>query len=128
MAEFGFWELMLIMLVALLIVGPDRLPKLATQIGHWMGRIRRLAQTFKDELSQEAARDTLYKTIGTDKEAVKTLTEDLQKTGADINQGLRDLDPLAKSMESQIEAGRFSPPDTSDSALDENYDNHEKKE
>ena len=125
MAEFGFWELAVVMLVALLIVGPERLPTVASHVGQWIGKARRLAQTFKDELSQAASRDQLYKTIGDQDGDLSKIKDELQKTGSEINQSLRELDPLAHSIESQIEAGRFAEPDTPDSALDENYDSNE---
>lgn len=127
MAEFGFWELALVMLVALLIVGPDRLPQVAAQIGRWMGKIRRMAQSFKDELSDEAGRDTLYKTLGDRGEDIQQIGKELKKTGDEINREIRDLDPLAQSIERQIEDGRFTSPDSPDDALEEHYDTDEKK-
>ena len=38
MFDIGFWELSLLALVALLVVGPERLPKLARTAGLWIGR------------------------------------------------------------------------------------------
>ena len=93
MPTFGFWELVLVMFVALLVVGPERLPRLAAQAGYWAGRIRRLAMNFKADLARELD------------------TEDLQNTIAapsrEIEREIRNLDPLVKAMDDQLESERF---------------------
>ena len=53
MFDIGFWELVVIAIVALLVVGPDRLPGLARDAGRWAGRIRRLADNARHELERE---------------------------------------------------------------------------
>jgi sec-independent protein translocase protein TatB len=54
MFEVGFTELLLISALALLVLGPQKLPKLAQQIGRWIGRARAMARQFKDQLEEEA--------------------------------------------------------------------------
>jgi Tat protein translocase TatB subunit len=54
MFEVGFTELLLISALALLVLGPQKLPKLAQQIGRWMGRARAMARQFRDQLEEEA--------------------------------------------------------------------------
>jgi sec-independent protein translocase protein TatB len=54
MFEVGFTELLLISALALLVLGPQKLPKLAQQIGRWVGRARAMARQFKDQLEEEA--------------------------------------------------------------------------
>ena len=53
MFDVGFLELALISMVALIVVGPERLPALARTTGLWIGKIRRLAQNFRMELERE---------------------------------------------------------------------------
>lgn len=53
MFDVGFWELVVIGVVALLVVGPDKLPGLARQAGLWLGRARRLAASVKAEIKRE---------------------------------------------------------------------------
>jgi sec-independent protein translocase protein TatB len=55
MFEVGFSELLLIMVLALLVLGPQKLPKVAAQIGRWMGRARAMARQFREQLEVEAA-------------------------------------------------------------------------
>lgn len=53
MFDIGFTELMVIFVVALLVVGPDRLPSVARKIGLYIGKMRRSFQSIKDEVEQE---------------------------------------------------------------------------
>jgi sec-independent protein translocase protein TatB len=54
MFEVGFTELLLIFALALLVLGPQKLPKLAQQVGRWVGRARAMARQFRDQLEEEA--------------------------------------------------------------------------
>ena len=55
MFEVGFSELLLIFAIALIVLGPQRLPKLAQQVGRWVGRARAMARQFRDQLEDEAS-------------------------------------------------------------------------
>jgi sec-independent protein translocase protein TatB len=54
MFEVGFSELLLIMGLALLVLGPEKLPKVVGEIGRWMGRARAMARQFREQLEIEA--------------------------------------------------------------------------
>ena len=54
MFEVGFSELLLIFALALIVLGPEKLPKLAQQVGRWVGRARAMARQFRDQLEEEA--------------------------------------------------------------------------
>jgi sec-independent protein translocase protein TatB len=51
--DVGFTELVLIGLVALLVVGPERLPELVRTTGRWIGRAQRLAREMRTELERD---------------------------------------------------------------------------
>jgi sec-independent protein translocase protein TatB len=55
MFEVGFSELLLIMALALLVLGPQKLPKVVAEVGRWMGRARAMARQFREQLEVEAA-------------------------------------------------------------------------
>lgn len=57
MFDIGFWELVLIAVIALLIVGPDRLPGFARQAGHLLGKVRRFINNARRELEHEISLD-----------------------------------------------------------------------
>ncbi|MEC4677032.1 MAG: Sec-independent protein translocase protein TatB [Nitrospirota bacterium] len=53
MFDLGFQELIVIFLIALLVVGPKKLPELARTMGKWFGEIRRNLQNVKDQIETE---------------------------------------------------------------------------
>ena len=55
MFEVGFSELLVIAALALIVLGPEKLPKVVGEIGRWMGRARAMARQFRELLEEEAA-------------------------------------------------------------------------
>jgi Tat protein translocase TatB subunit len=53
MFDVGFMELVLISVIGLLVLGPQRLPKVAAEIGKWVGRARRTATQLRRQLERE---------------------------------------------------------------------------
>jgi sec-independent protein translocase protein TatB len=55
MFEVGFQEVLVIFAIALVVLGPQKLPKLAQQVGRWVGRARAMARQFREQLEEEAS-------------------------------------------------------------------------
>jgi sec-independent protein translocase protein TatB len=53
MFEVGFTEIVLILGIALLVLGPEKLPRLANQVGRWAGRARSMARQLRQQLDEE---------------------------------------------------------------------------
>lgn len=53
MFDVGFWELVLVFGMGLMILGPERLPKVAAQVGRWVNRARRTASQLRRQLEAE---------------------------------------------------------------------------
>lgn len=53
MFDFGFSEVLLIFVIALVVLGPEKLPRLASQVGRWVGRARAMARQFREQLEEE---------------------------------------------------------------------------
>lgn len=62
MFETGITELILVFVIGLLILGPERLPRVAAQIGRWVAKARRMANQLRYQLEREIALEELYKT------------------------------------------------------------------
>jgi sec-independent protein translocase protein TatB len=61
--DIGFWELVVIAVVALLVIGPERLPGVARKAGLWIGKGRRFLQTVKEDIDRELAADELRRIL-----------------------------------------------------------------
>lgn len=57
MFEVGFTEILLILGIALVVLGPEKLPRVASEIGRWLGRARAMARQLKIQLDQETLKD-----------------------------------------------------------------------
>ena len=97
MLDIGFTELLLVATIALVVLGPERLPQAIKTTAYWVGRIRRSFQSVKDELEREIDADGIRRQIHNDavmKELEKTREQfqsqisDLKKT---VNQDITDI-------------------------------------
>ncbi len=55
MSGIGFWELIILFLIGLIVLGPERLPRVANQLGGWLGQARRMTRVMKRQLEDELA-------------------------------------------------------------------------
>jgi len=64
MFDVGFFELLLISVVALLVIGPERLPKVARTAGLWFGRGRKMLSSVKADIEKELRAEELKRVLG----------------------------------------------------------------
>ena len=115
MFDIGFWELAVIMVVALLVVGPERLPKLARTVGMWVGRGRRMVQSVKADIDRELAADELKKTLARQAQ-VPELYDIIEET----EKGLKETEQILKE---QVAAPAADKPSTeSPKQIDKSHD------
>lgn len=57
MFDIGFMELLVLAGLGLIVLGPERLPKVAAQLGRWVGQARRMSRTLMYQLRQEVNLD-----------------------------------------------------------------------
>jgi sec-independent protein translocase protein TatB len=90
MFEVGFWELVMVGLVALLVIGPERLPKAARLAGFWIGKTRSIIAGVKAEIAEELQAEEMRQTLKeqADLEEVKQLMDESRQALQDINSSL----------------------------------------
>lgn len=90
MFDIGFSELMVIGLVALIVIGPERLPRVARTLGHLAGRLQRYVNDVKADINREVELDELRKMRDSVQQAAtgfeSSVQSELSKTEADLNQ------------------------------------------
>jgi Tat protein translocase TatB subunit len=70
MLDVGFSEILLTSAIALIVLGPEKLPKVARQVGNWVGRARAMARQLTEQLEREVSAEELLrqtKSTGTSK-------------------------------------------------------------
>ena len=111
MFDFGFWELILVMVVALLVVGPERLPKVARQAGLWIGKARRFVNSVRSDIEREIRSEELKSMLNQQQNEIQELKGMLAKTQTEVKSELEQTDHLVKSIEDQLktEPGSVTP-------------------
>lgn len=109
MFDIGFSELFLIAVVALIVLGPERLPKAARFAGLWVRRARAQWYSVRSELERELATEELQRTLRDTRKAVTDIGEDMRAAEAEAR---REFD----AMQSQIASGN---PDDGSSTIDD---------
>jgi sec-independent protein translocase protein TatB len=95
MFDIGFWELALIGVVALLVVGPERLPELARTVGKWVGRIRRYVTAVRDDIEREIRAEELKELMEKSKRS-NPLSDITEETGGAIGALRKQLEGVEK--------------------------------
>lgn len=97
MFEIGFFELLVIALVTLVVVGPERLPWLARTAGRWVGRVQRYFRAVKAEFSQELALQEYYrlhdKVLAEARAAGQSVEEEARRLERAMLEKLREEQP-----------------------------------
>jgi len=93
MFDVGFWELCLVGLVSLLVIGPEKLPKAARVAGFWLGKTRNMLASAKAEMQQELQAEEMRQILKeqAEGEEIKTLIEDRSDVVSDIKTTLKSL-------------------------------------
>ena len=100
MFDVGFWELCMVGLVSLLVIGPERLPKAARVAGFWVGKARRTIAAVKDEINQELHAEEMRQILEQQKKEMQQFESVVEET-ADATQiakeALMNLDKKSSS-------------------------------
>lgn len=112
MFDIGFPELLLVSVVALLVIGPERLPETVRTIMVWMGKIKRSFASIKTELEQEIGvdeirqqihNDTIMKELNKGREEIENVFDDVQQNMQDAQNEIRATytDPIGVNLSSE---------------------------
>jgi len=101
MFDVGFSEIVVIAVVALVVIGPEKLPKTARTLGHLFGRLQRYVNDVKADINREIELDELRKL----QQQVKTAAHDFETS---ITTAAKDVETGVRSVESELNAAAHS--------------------
>lgn len=119
MFDIGFWELGLLMIIALLVIGPERLPKVARTAGLLLGKARGVVRSVKADVQRELAAEELKQTLSKQAESnpFHEIVETTQSVARDAKSSLDEATESLRDtgVKDEDPHERPSPPSRSDS-------------
>jgi sec-independent protein translocase protein TatB len=103
MFDIGFSEMMVIAVLALIVIGPERLPKVARTLGHLAGRLQRYVADVKSDINREIELDELRKMRDSMQQAAtnfqSSVSEEISKASAEVSKVENELNQAAASLD-----------------------------
>ena len=96
MFDIGFSELLVIAVVALIVIGPERLPKVARTLGHLFGRMQRYVNDVKADISREMELDELRKMQSSMEDAARSFQSSVSKEASETESEFNKLAQAAQ--------------------------------
>jgi sec-independent protein translocase protein TatB len=104
--DVGFSELMVIAVVALIVIGPERLPRVARTMGHLFGRLQRYVNDVKADINREIELDELRKFRSTVEDAARgfegTVNTAVDSVQSEVAKTESELSAAVSSVESEV--------------------------
>lgn len=136
MFDIGATELFVIGVVALIVIGPERLPRVAKTLGHLFGRMQRYVADVKSDINREIELDELRKLKSTMQDAARSIQEsvstqvnyiesEVKQAGAELEKQAEEavapvkglqLMPTAESLKSDAVSGQETTPEPAETA------------
>ncbi|MEO8306135.1 MAG: Sec-independent protein translocase protein TatB [Betaproteobacteria bacterium] len=92
MFDIGFSEIVVIAVVALVVLGPEKLPKTARTLGHLFGRLQRYVNDVKGDIKRELELDELRKLQQNVQSTAKEIEESMTSATREMEAGVRDVE------------------------------------
>ncbi|MBE0615574.1 MAG: twin-arginine translocase subunit TatB [Burkholderiales bacterium] len=110
MFDIGFSELIVVALVALIVIGPERLPRVARTLGALLGRAQRYVNDVKSDIQREVNLDELKDLKSTFQDAAKSVEDSVNEVG-------KELQATGDSLNKSISGAGESTPEPTTEAL-----------
>ena len=110
MFNFGITEIMVIAVIGLVVIGPERLPKVARTLGHMFSRMQRYVSDVKSDISKEMQLEELKAMQQSMKETASEIQESVSEQVNFIESEVDDVDKsVKKTVESELENSNAEP-------------------
>ena len=124
MFDMGFTELALIGIVALVVIGPERLPGVARTAGKYFGRLKRFMTTVKADVEQELRADELRSILADQQKELNTLKDSISGAGKEFEKEVKAVNEAGESLaqsldETATQSGADATPESADNSAPE---------
>jgi sec-independent protein translocase protein TatB len=106
MFDIGFSELLVIAVVALIVIGPERLPGVARTLGHLFGRMQRYVNDVKADIAREMELEELKKMQSSMEDAARSFQSSVSKG---VSEAESEMNRLAQDTQSAVDAYAEAP-------------------
>ena len=106
MFDISFTEIMVIAVVALIVVGPERLPKVARTLGHLLGRARRYVSDVKNDIQREMEVEELNELHSSVQEAAHSIENSVREEVSELQAATDIRTTTTPTVTSQSEVAR----------------------
>ena len=103
MFDMGFTELALIGIVALVVIGPERLPGVARTAGKYFGRLKRFMTTIKADVEQELRADELRSILADQQKELNTLKDSISGAGKEFEKEVNAVSEAGESLAQSLD-------------------------
>lgn len=110
MIDIGISKMVIIGVVALIVIGPEKLPRVARTLGTLLGRAQRYVNDVKSEVTQQMELEELNKMKRTVEEAAHEMQNSVNKAKADVYKAHKDIEASLNDKEAKATAGGASTP------------------
>ncbi len=104
MFDMGFTEMMLIGIVALIVIGPERLPGVARTAGKYFGRLKRFMTSVKADVEQELRADELRQILADQQRELDTIKDSMNVAGKAFEKEVNAVSDAGESLVQDLDA------------------------
>lgn len=94
MFDVGFWEICLIGIIALIVIGPERLPRVARVSGMWIGKLRGMVRTVKHDIDEQLRLEELRQSM---ESQTSELNQNIDTLKSDIQSDIHSIESSAQT-------------------------------
>lgn len=111
MFDFSFAEMLVVGVVALIVIGPERLPSVARKAGTYVARLRRFVSNVRTDVEREFRTDELQRMLKQQQDELQSLKDVVNETrhDADLDSIKQDVEQVVKEVKAEAEVDSTPP-------------------
>lgn len=102
MFDAGFLEMLLIGVIALLVIGPDRLPGIAAKLGRWIGKARAFVANTRSDIERELRTEEMRSLLNKQESEIRELRDIMQERTKGVRKEMEEAGEQLKSSSGQV--------------------------